>query len=305
MKKIIIGIIALVLVLTGCFFLLKSRDNEEINNQEIQNQITQDSDIPVVEKNEEDIIKAALIAEGEWKPSKVYSGDEEVSISLVYGTIVIYSGGITFYEDGTFNNSLISHEDPTLNYGKYEIDTEAKKITYTFNSGNVMYGTYEEADGVISKIIYEENNYFDGNDYTVEFEKKTEEEKKLNSLKNSLISARWIPTSAHSKGETAELTEVYGENYMEIPGMMFEIIGNFYKEHVTSELDGVYEGYGFYWINIENKTITYQLVKKEDGSRIDIVGSYEEENDEITKITFIENVGTNNEIEIIFEPVVF
>lgn len=308
MKKIIIALIAVVLVLTGGFIFLKSGDNNEVVNPEIENQEVQNQEMQNEEKSMEDVIKSALIAEGEWRPSSIYSGDEVSSLSMVYGTMVRHSGGISFYEDGTFYNSLIWYEpdqEQEFNYGKYEIDTETKKITYTFNSGNVMYGTYEEVDGVVTKIIYEEADYLDGNDYTVEFEKRTEEQKKELSLTNSLISARWIPTSANANGETVELTEVYGENYKDTPGIMFEIIGDFYKDYVTSDLDGIYEGYGFYWIDIENKTITYQLVKKEDGSRVDIIGSYEEENDEIIKITYTENFGTENEVEVVFEPVVF
>ena len=303
MKKKIIAIIAVILVIALGFVFVKSMDNGEIENPEMGNQEVQNKDALTKEE-----IKNMLVAEGEWRPSNAYSGDEVSSLSMLYGSIIRYGGGITFYEDDTFYCSLTWYEpdqEYNMNYGKYDIDTETKKITYTYNSGKIMHGAYEEVDGVVTKIIYEEADYLDGNDYTVEFDKKTEEQKKELNLTNSLMSASWIPTSASANGEAVELTTVYGENYMAIPGIIFEGIGTFSKVYATNELEGIYEVYGFYWIDIENETITYQLSKIEDTSRVDITGSYEEENDEITKITFIENAGTENEIEVTFEPVVF
>lgn len=318
MKKIIIALIAVVLVLTGGFIFLKSGDNNEVVNQEIENKEVQNQEVQNQEvQNQEnqnkngltkEEVKAALVAEGEWRPNVAYNGDDVLSVSILYGSIIRYGGGINFYEDDTFYCSLIWHESDqeyNMNYGKYDIDTETKKITYTYNSGKVMQGTYEEVDGVITKIIYEESDYLDGNDYTVEFNRRTEEQKKLWNLTVSLMGEIWIPTSANIKGEDIGLTMVYGEDYTTIQGIAFDVIGTYTKHYVTSELDGIYEDYGFYWIDIENGAITYQLVKKVDDSRVDIIGKYEEENDKITKITFTENLGTENEIEVIFEPRVF
>ena len=110
MKKIIIALIAVVLVLTGGFIFLKSGDNNEVVNPEIENQEVQNQEMQNEEKSMEDVIKSALIAEGEWRPSSIYSGDEVSSLSMVYGTMVRHSGGISFYEDGTFYNSLIWYE---------------------------------------------------------------------------------------------------------------------------------------------------------------------------------------------------
>ena len=329
MKKII-AIIAVVLVLVAGFVFVKSRDSEEVPNPVIENHEQISGEQASVEQvseeetsgeetsgeqtSEEQVsgeeiekIKAALAAEGEWRPSRAFSGDENIGLPM-YGTLLRVGGSIKFSEDGSFVNSLVSlfgGQSDESDYGTYEIDVKERKITFNYDSGMVMNGAYVEEDGIITKIIYEEKGFIDDNCYIVEFDKKTEEQKKSQSLMNSLISARWIPTSANANGETVELTKVYGENYKDTQGIMFEIIGDFYKDYVTSELDGIYEDYGFYWIDIENKTITYQLVKKEDGSRVDIIGSYEEENDEITKITFTENFGTENEVEVIFEPVVF
>lgn len=317
MKKII-AIIAVVLVLVAGFVFVKSRDSEEVPNPVIENheqisgeqasgeqvseEETSGEETSGEETKEIEKIKAALAAEGEWRPSRAFSGDENIGLPM-YGTLLRVGGSIKFSEDGSFVNSLVSlfgGQSDESDYGTYEIDVEERKITFNYDSGMVMNGAYVEEDGIITKIIYEEKGLIDDNCYIVEFDKKTEEQKKSQSLMNSLISARWIPTSA-----SVNLTELYGENYMETPGIMFDGLGEFYKDYVTSKMDGIYEDYGFYWIDIENQKITYQLVKKEDGSRVDIIGRYEEENNEITKITFTENFGTENEVEVIFEPVVF
>ena len=154
MKKII-AIIAVVLVLVAGFVFVKSRDSEEVPNPVIENheQISgeqasgeqtsgEQTSEEQVSGEEIEKIKAALAAEGEWRPSRAFSGDENIGLPM-YGTLLRVGGSIKFSEDGSFVNSLVSlfgGQSDELDYGTYEIDVKERKITFNYDSGMVMNG---------------------------------------------------------------------------------------------------------------------------------------------------------------------
>lgn len=310
MKKYILVLLTIVIVFsfTGCN---KNEDVITDNNQEIEENDTplsegqNENNVPVIEEQNENSIKNLLVAGGEWIPQNAYDvlEQKEVELSFVYGSGIKYGGGITFFDDGRFEKFIgVGGENQDMfNLGTYSIDIANNQIIYKFNAGNISNGKYVYENGEIESITFEE--IFGDEDaivskYIVTLVKKSPERLSNEKLINSLTESIWLPVSATQNGKQIALKDVYGKNYKSDLGIKF-----YGGEDMDKDLnveDYSWSPYGFYYFN-GDKIMCQFITDSTTSARVDVPCEYELQDGKVVSLTFIENYGTDNEINVKFK----
>lgn len=288
MKKIIlIFSVISILCLVGCNKGNSTQQNEVQENQNIQQQLDETKD----EVN----IKQLLVSSDLFKLDSAHDSTTEDDYFKYWGTSYRYGGGVEFFDDDTFFYSIGIWAETFDRAGTYVIDTYNNKITYRFQNGRVLEGAYKLENGKITEVTY--IDYNEDDPIYVTLRASTEEEILERKIEDS-FAGEWKFENATKGGE-----EYYIENYLNWNPMLY----NFSFPDNDDIIIDSNPGYT-YKIDIKENKILFNIVTKNyETPTPEIIKNassyfyYElDENNEIVRLTYVENENKNDELRINF-----
>lgn len=248
--------------------------------------------------NEKALIKDSLVKNEEYILKSAHNAYSTDDYFEYWGTSWRYGGGITFNDNDEFFYSIGIWENDLNRSGKYIIDVDQNKIIYSFKNGEVLEGDYKLENGEVTEVTYIESK--EENSVYVTLRKRTEDEKKTDNIRKS-FSGKWTLENYYRDG--AYLYAVSSEfNAGELWIHDFRFPAN--DNIVIAETNS-----GIYRVDTEQQKISFDIVNKEyktpTKEELKNASSFFyytlDENNNVNKITYVENEGTDDEVKLVYK----
>lgn len=285
MKKFIFLILTLsAILLVGCDLNENSENNNISGNQQQNENIENNINI-----------KELLASSGLFKIKSAYDSTTENDYLKYWGTSYRYGGGVEFFDNDTFFYSVGIWAETDDREGTYSIDMNNNKIIYKYNNGRVLEGTYTLENEKITEVTYIDYNEEDP--IYVTLRASTAEEILERKIENSFID-EWQFENATIDGEKYEID--YNSNWNPM----------FYDFKFPNNDNIIIDDTPEYTYKIDTKEhkILFNIVtKNHEVPLAEVLKNassyfyYElDENDEIVRVTYVENENKNDELRINF-----